>query len=123
MAARLWRWFDALGDGVLSGSGDVGRHPSPASATTAASFWAWVTELARGQSPATVQKNHRVLGLVLDVAVKDGRLVRNVATGVTCRDDLAEATGYPSDASKFSSMDTRTNDAYGWWCSFSPTPE
>lgn len=40
---------------------------------------AWVTELARGHSPATVHKIHRVLSLVLDMAVKDERLVRNVA--------------------------------------------
>ncbi len=88
---------------------------------------AWVTELARDHSPATVQKIHRVLSLVLDMAVKDGRLVRNVATGVNLPravkyehrylthaqvEDLAEATGYPSDASKFSSMDTRTNETY-----------
>ena len=43
---------------------------------------AWVTELARHRSPATVQKIHRVLSLVLDMAVKDGRLARNVAGGV-----------------------------------------
>ncbi|GAA4726068.1 hypothetical protein GCM10023350_05990 [Nocardioides endophyticus] len=86
---------------------------------------AWVTELARGHSLATVQKIHRVLSLVLDMAVKDGRLARNVATGVNLPrvgkhehryltheqvDDLATATGYPSDVSKFSSLDTRTNE-------------
>ena len=43
---------------------------------------AWVTELARHHSPATVQKIHRVLSLVLDMAVKDGRLASNVAGGV-----------------------------------------
>ena len=43
---------------------------------------AWVSELARGHSPATVHKIHRVLSLVLDMAVKDGRLARNVASGV-----------------------------------------
>ena len=41
-----------------------------------------ITELARDCSPATVQKIHRVLSLVLDMAVKDGRLARNVANGV-----------------------------------------
>ena len=40
---------------------------------------AWVTELAKEHSPATVQKIHRVLSLVLDMAVRDGRLARNVA--------------------------------------------
>jgi integrase len=88
---------------------------------------AWVTELARDHAPATVQKIHRVLSLVLDMAVKDGRLARNVATGVNLPrarknehryltheqvDDLASATGYPSDASKFSSLDTRSNETY-----------
>ena len=88
---------------------------------------AWVTELARGHSPATVQKIHRVLSLVLDMAVKDGRLARNVASGVNLPrvgkhehryltheqvDDLAMATGYPAEASKFSSLDTRANETY-----------
>ncbi|GAB3769406.1 hypothetical protein GCM10027600_24210 [Nocardioides ginsengisegetis] len=87
----------------------------------------WVTELARDHSPATVQKIHRVLSLVLDLAVKDGRLVRNVAAGVNLPrtvkhehrylthdqvEHLATATGYPSDASKFSSHDTRANETY-----------
>ena len=40
---------------------------------------AWVTELAGTSSPATVHKIHRVLSLILDMAVKDGRLTRNVA--------------------------------------------
>ena len=88
---------------------------------------AWVTELARDHSPATVQKVHRVLSLVLDMAVKDGRLARNVATGVNLPrvrkhehryltheqvDDLATATGYPADPSKHSSLDTRSNETY-----------
>jgi integrase len=88
---------------------------------------AWVTELARDHSPATVQKIHRVLSLVLDMAVKDGRLARNVATGVNLPrvrrhehryltheqvDDLATATGYPADPSKHSSLDTRANETY-----------
>lgn len=91
---------------------------------------AWVTELARDHSPATVQKIHRVLSLVLDMAVKDGRLARNVASGVNLPrvgkhehryltheqvDDLATATGYPSEPSepsKHSSLDTRANETY-----------
>lgn len=71
---------------------------------------AWVSELARGYSPATVHKIHRVLSLVLDMAVKDGRLARNVANGVNLPrvgrhehrylthdqvDDLATVTGLP----------------------------
>ena len=43
---------------------------------------AWVTRLSQSRSPATVRKVHRVLSLVLAMAVKDGRLARNVATGV-----------------------------------------
>jgi integrase len=88
---------------------------------------AWVTEMARDHSPATVHKIHRVLSLVLDMAVKDGRLARNVANGVNLPrverhehrylthdqvEDLATATGYPSDASRFSSLDTRANETY-----------
>ena len=88
---------------------------------------AWVTELARDHSPATVQKIHRVLSLVLDMAVRDGRLVRNVAGGVNLPrvgkhehryltheqvDDLANATGYPAEASKHAAYDTRANETY-----------
>ena len=77
--------------------------------------------------PCHRPKIHRVLSLVLDLAVKDGRLARNVAVGVnlprTVRhehrylthdqvEDLATATGYPSAASKFSSLDTRANETY-----------
>ena len=88
---------------------------------------AWITELAGSNSPATVHKIHRVLSLILEMAVKDGRLARNVATGVNLPrlrkpehrylthdqvDELAVATGYPPDPSKHSSMDTRTNETY-----------
>ncbi|MEO7844911.1 MAG: hypothetical protein ABIR82_06210 [Nocardioides sp.] len=41
---------------------------------------AWVSDLARGHSPAAVHNIHQVLSLVLDMAVKDGRLARNGAT-------------------------------------------
>jgi Phage integrase, N-terminal SAM-like domain len=39
----------------------------------------WVTALSKTRSPATVRKVHRVLSLILNMAVKDGRLARNVA--------------------------------------------
>jgi hypothetical protein len=39
----------------------------------------WVTQLSKTSSPATVRKTHRVLALMLALAVKDGRLVRNPA--------------------------------------------
>lgn len=83
--------------------------------------------LTKQHYPATVQKLHRVLCLVLDMAVKDGRLARNVATGVNLPrvvkhehrylthdqvEDLAQACGYPPETSKHSSYDTRTNEMY-----------
>ena len=43
----------------------------------------WVHSLtAEGLAPATVRYAHRVLSLALTAAVRDGRLVRNVAEGV-----------------------------------------
>jgi hypothetical protein len=55
----------------------------PLSAVTHADVVAWVGELvARGYAPATVRQSHRMLSLVLDLAVRDGRLSRNVASGV-----------------------------------------
>jgi integrase len=42
----------------------------------------WVSELATCRAPATVRKVHRVFSLVLQSAVKDGRLVRNPASSV-----------------------------------------
>ncbi len=44
---------------------------------------AWISELVGQLAPATVRKVHRVLSLVLAEAVKDGRLVRNIAAGVS----------------------------------------
>jgi integrase len=43
----------------------------------------WVAQLSAARSAATVRKVHRVLSQVLGSAVKDGRLVRNVAEGIT----------------------------------------
>lgn len=43
----------------------------------------WVADLSAIRSPATVRKVHRVMSLILALAVKDGRLVRNVAAGVS----------------------------------------
>ena len=68
-----------------------------------------------------------MLSLILDLAVKDGRLVRNVATGVNLPrvgkpehryltheqvEDLAHECGNPSDPSKHAAYDTRTNQTY-----------
>jgi integrase len=44
---------------------------------------AWVADMsARGLAPATVRQAHRVLALVLTLAVRDGRIPCNPATGV-----------------------------------------
>ena len=43
----------------------------------------WVSEVAASRSAATTRKVHRVLSLVLAMAVKDDRLVRNPAAGVS----------------------------------------
>jgi integrase len=43
---------------------------------------AWITRLSAERQAATVRKVHRVLSLILALAVKDGRLVRNPAAGV-----------------------------------------
>lgn len=42
----------------------------------------WATVLAKTLAPASVRKVHRVLSLMLAMAVRDGRLARNVADGV-----------------------------------------
>ena len=88
---------------------------------------AWVAELTRTQSPASVRKIHRVLSLILDTAVKDGRLGHNAAASVnlprptkhehrylthTQVDLLALAAGYPAGASKHASPDTKANETY-----------
>ena len=44
---------------------------------------AWVSELAETKSATTVLRVHGVLAAVLDIAVRDRRLNRNVARGVT----------------------------------------
>jgi integrase len=42
----------------------------------------WVSRLSAERSPATVRKAHRVLSLVLDLAVRDLKVTRNVAAQV-----------------------------------------
>lgn len=74
-----------------------------------------------------MRKIHRVLSLILDMAVKDGRMSRNVATGVNLPrpvreeqrhlgyaqvDALAEAVGRPSGVSKHRRLDERENETY-----------
>jgi integrase len=43
---------------------------------------AWVSRLTAGHSASTARKAHRVLSLILSLAVRDGRLVKNPADGV-----------------------------------------
>ena len=63
------------------------------SAVSHADVQVWITKLTETQSPASVRKIHRVLSLVLDMAIRDGRLNRNVAD-----DDLARhITGKDSE--------------------------
>lgn len=113
--------------------GAIRKHIEPTwgdvrlSKVTHGDVQAWVTDLTRTQSPASVRKIHRVLSLMLDMAVEDGRLARNVAVKVklprpvkhehrylthTQVDDLAQACGYPADASKHAGFDTRANESY-----------
>lgn len=76
---------------------------------------AWVTDLSARRSPSTVRKVHRTLSLILDLAVRDGRLGRNVAEKINLPrpsrkeqrhltigqvERLARECGYPSDPSK-----------------------
>jgi integrase len=87
----------------------------------------WVSSLTDRLSAATVRKIHRVLSLVLDLAVKDGRLVRNPATGVNLPrvvrterryltheqvELLARACAPLADPSKHRRLDERDTDAY-----------
>lgn len=99
----------------------------PLGNVTHADVQSWVTNLAVTQSPSSVRKIYRVLSMMLDMAVRDGRLPRNVAVKVnlprpvkherrylthTQVTRLARETGYPSVPSKHASMDTRANDTY-----------
>jgi integrase len=55
----------------------------PLKAVTHTDVCRWIAQLlADGLSPRSVHKAHRVLSLVLDLAVRDGRLTRNPAAGV-----------------------------------------
>jgi integrase len=92
-----------------------------------ADIQAWVTELSRTNAPATTQKIHRVLSLVLALAVKDGRLSRNPADGVNLPRlvnpehryltheqvfALAEAARAPVDPSKHRRLKERGDDEH-----------
>ena len=92
---------------------------------TPAQVQQWVVRLAANLSPASVRKVVQVFSLILDRAVKDGRLARNHARGVnlprvvkqehsylTHRQVaiLATECGFPSDVSKHVSLAEREND-------------
>lgn len=50
---------------------------------THASVLAWTSALAAEGSPSTAVKAHRVLSLVRALGVRDGRIVRNPAAGIS----------------------------------------
>lgn len=56
----------------------------PVSAVTHTDVAAWISDLSTtgGLAPGSVRQVHRVLSLVLDLAVRDGQLARNPASGV-----------------------------------------
>jgi len=69
--------------------GIVARHVAPTwgpvrlSEVTHAGVTAWAARLtATGLAPGTVRYVHRVLSLILELAVRDERIARNPATGV-----------------------------------------
>ncbi|GAB3312791.1 site-specific integrase [Geodermatophilus aquaeductus] len=114
-------------------AGIVRRHITPTWGTVKladvshAEVQRWVTRLAAQGEPATVRKVHRVLSLILDLAVRDGRLARNPAAGIrlpravdrerrylTHRqvDQLATACARPAVISKHRRLSERENDTY-----------
>lgn len=54
----------------------------------------WVAELTRDRSATTVLRAYGVLAAILDVAVKDKRISRNVARGVTLPRKVAKSKPY-----------------------------
>jgi integrase len=87
----------------------------------------WVSTLSATRSPATVRKIHRTLSLILDLAVRDGRLAGNVAERINLPrpvrpeqrhltiaqvERLARECGYPSSASKHRPHGERAHEPY-----------
>jgi integrase len=58
----------------------------------------WVAEMARQRSATTVLRAYSVLAALLDVAVKDGRVSRNVARGVSLPRKVSKSKPYLSHA-------------------------
>ncbi|MEP6815706.1 MAG: hypothetical protein ABI873_09165, partial [Marmoricola sp.] len=111
-------------------TGIVAKHIQPAwghvrlSAVSHADVQEWVTKLTATQSPASVRKIHRVLSLIIDMAVNDGRLARNAAAKVNLPrpvkhdhrylthaqvEALALACAHPAEVSKHRRHDEREN--------------
>jgi integrase len=65
---------------------------------THADVQSWVSQLATTQAPASVHKIHRVLSMVLALAVRDGRLPRNAAAGVNLPKAVAAEKRYLGSA-------------------------
>lgn len=59
---------------------------------------AWVSMLAKENSASTARKAHRVLSLMLDHAVRDGRLARNPAASVRLPREVARDRRYLTHA-------------------------
>jgi integrase len=72
------RYASIVSQHVLPKWGDV-----PLAKVNHGEVVAWVGTLTRnGAAPSTVRQTYRVLALILDLAVRDGRLPRNPALGV-----------------------------------------
>lgn len=114
-------------------AGIVRKHIIPRWGTTRladithADVQSWVTRVARDVEPATVRKIHRVLSLILTLAVKDGRLVRNPAADINLPrpraaeqryltheqvHDLARAAGRQTNPSKHRRLDEQDCGQY-----------
>lgn len=114
-------------------AGIVRKHIRPRWGTTRladvthADVQTWVTKLSRNAEPATVRKIHRVLSLVLTLAVRDGRLIRNPAADIKLPrpqsleqryltheqvHELARAAAGPSRPSQHRRLDERRSDQY-----------
>jgi integrase len=114
-------------------AGIVRRHIRPSWGTTRladvthADVQGWVTKLSRNAEPATVRKIHRVLSLILALAIRDGRLIRNPAADIKLPrpqsleqryltheqvHELARAAAGPTSPSKHRRLDERCNDQY-----------
>ena len=71
------RYRGVLSNHVLPQWGEV-----KLSQITYAAIESWCSRLAAAKSPSTAVKAHRVMSLILELAVRDGRLAKNPALGV-----------------------------------------